>query len=325
MATANTASDVKLFDYADSRLGTTAQCEYPSVNGYEVLNLLDKQRQAGFAGADQVISAICRASRPSGFMVEPFVKPPVDIIITLHHYVSLAAIVINPRIRMHSAKVVTLHIWNDRLQKWDYVARLVWEDDHAVAPRGVCNQELGWQPVAQASALQGKMPAVSHWLPIEKAASALHFVSRIKLRVSSVHGAQPPGLGAVEIWAQPSQRLPQVQRNQEWDFVWRALAVPENNNSCQKDRHASIAANGQDTSYSATPAKCPPDYIDYITQSIMRDPVTLPSGANCDRTTIIKHLESSKTDPFTGLPMDHSQVKSNLVLQQRIESWLRNQ
>ncbi|KAJ2711126.1 hypothetical protein H4R19_003397, partial [Coemansia spiralis] len=49
--------------------------------------------------------------------------------------------------------------------------------------------------------------------------------------------------------------------------------------------------------YEHPPPGCPPEFIDSITHCLMRDPVS-------------------------GLPLDSSQVKPDLVLQQRIRSWL---
>lgn len=47
-------------------------------------------------------------------------------------------------------------------------------------------------------------------------------------------------------------------------------------------------------------ADAPDDFIDQLTGAVMEDPMTLPkSGVTLDRTSIMRHLLSSQTDPFS--------------------------
>ena len=47
-------------------------------------------------------------------------------------------------------------------------------------------------------------------------------------------------------------------------------------------------------------ADAPEDFLDQITGAVMEDPMTLPkSGVTLDRTSIMRHLLSSQTDPFS--------------------------
>ncbi|KAJ2430430.1 Ubiquitin conjugation factor E4 A [Coemansia sp. RSA 2531] len=121
-----------------------------------------------------------------------------------------------------------------------------------------------------------------------------------------MHQAHALGLGRIEIWAQPSQRLPAHKRNQAWASIRQTIQPPE--------QPTSVAD-------SSTTDNCPQEFIDVITLSIMQDPVILPSNIRCDRSTIIRHLSVRKTDPFTGLPLELDQVKPDLLLQQRIREW----
>ena len=47
-------------------------------------------------------------------------------------------------------------------------------------------------------------------------------------------------------------------------------------------------------------ADAPDDFVDQLTGAIMEDPITLPkSGVTLDRASIMRHLLSSQTDPFS--------------------------
>ena len=47
-------------------------------------------------------------------------------------------------------------------------------------------------------------------------------------------------------------------------------------------------------------ADAPEDFIDPLTSAVMEDPMTLPNtGVTLDRTSIMRHLLSSQTDPFS--------------------------
>jgi ubiquitin conjugation factor E4 B len=47
----------------------------------------------------------------------------------------------------------------------------------------------------------------------------------------------------------------------------------------------------------------PDEYLDPLMQTLMLDPVRLPSGNAIDRPTITRHLLNDPTDPFTRQPM----------------------
>ena len=58
-------------------------------------------------------------------------------------------------------------------------------------------------------------------------------------------------------------------------------------------------AASKETSLDEMLGEIPDEYLDPITQELMRDPVTLPSSkTRCDRSTITRHLLSDQTDPF---------------------------
>lgn len=67
----------------------------------------------------------------------------------------------------------------------------------------------------------------------------------------------------------------------------------------------------------------PEEFVDSLMQTVMEDPVILPSSKMVvDRSTIMHHLLQSSTDPFDRSPLDASQLKEDTELKQRIQQWL---
>lgn len=66
----------------------------------------------------------------------------------------------------------------------------------------------------------------------------------------------------------------------------------------------------------------PDEFLDPLLQTVMRDPVILPdSHITIDRSTIERHLLSSKTDPFNRSPLTLEALKPDDALKARIQSW----
>ena len=57
--------------------------------------------------------------------------------------------------------------------------------------------------------------------------------------------------------------------------------------------------------------------------TLMKDPVNLPSGIVMERSIIERHLLNSATDPFSRLPLTAEQLVPNLELKQRIQAWCK--
>jgi len=67
----------------------------------------------------------------------------------------------------------------------------------------------------------------------------------------------------------------------------------------------------------------PDEFKDPLMDTLMKDPVNLPSGIVMERSIIERHLLNSSTDPFSRLPLTAEQLVPNLDLKQRIEAWCR--
>ena len=65
----------------------------------------------------------------------------------------------------------------------------------------------------------------------------------------------------------------------------------------------------------------PEEFLCLIMDTLMADPVVLPSGKVVDRTSIAKHLLTSPTDPYNREPMTIDDVKPDENLKKRILEW----
>lgn len=75
-------------------------------------------------------------------------------------------------------------------------------------------------------------------------------------------------------------------------------------------------------SFSSSDGSVPDEFMDPIMMTPMSDPVVLPdSKAVIDRSTAIRHLLSSPTDPFTRTPLSLEDLQEDPALHLRITTW----
>ncbi|KAH8412425.1 hypothetical protein KR009_001922 [Drosophila setifemur] len=72
-------------------------------------------------------------------------------------------------------------------------------------------------------------------------------------------------------------------------------------------------------------ADAPDEFKDPLMDTLMSDPVVLPSGTVMDRAIITRHLLNSCTDPFNRQHLTEDMLVPNIELKQRIEAWRREQ
>ncbi|XP_013772323.1 ubiquitin conjugation factor E4 B-like isoform X1 [Limulus polyphemus] len=65
----------------------------------------------------------------------------------------------------------------------------------------------------------------------------------------------------------------------------------------------------------------PEEFKDPLMDTLMEDPVVLPSGNIMDRAVIIRHLLNSSTDPFNRQHLTEDMLEPALELKQRIQEW----
>uniref|UniRef100_A0A3P9H964 Ubiquitin conjugation factor E4 B n=1 Tax=Oryzias latipes TaxID=8090 RepID=A0A3P9H964_ORYLA len=67
----------------------------------------------------------------------------------------------------------------------------------------------------------------------------------------------------------------------------------------------------------------PDEFKDPLMDTLMTDPVMLPSGNIMDRSIILRHLLNSPTDPFNRQPLTESMLESVPELKERINAWMK--
>nr|XP_057939431.1 ubiquitin conjugation factor E4 B isoform X2 [Doryrhamphus excisus] len=67
----------------------------------------------------------------------------------------------------------------------------------------------------------------------------------------------------------------------------------------------------------------PDEFKDPLMDTLMTDPVMLPSGNIMDRSIILRHLLNSPTDPFNRQPLTECMLESVPELKERIHMWMR--
>jgi ubiquitin conjugation factor E4 B len=68
----------------------------------------------------------------------------------------------------------------------------------------------------------------------------------------------------------------------------------------------------------------PEEFTDPIMQTLMRDPVTLPSGNIVDRATIRQHLLNDPHDPFNRASMTIDDIQSASELKAKVDAWIES-
>ncbi|KXJ68611.1 hypothetical protein RP20_CCG002478 [Aedes albopictus] len=71
-------------------------------------------------------------------------------------------------------------------------------------------------------------------------------------------------------------------------------------------------------------AEAPDDFKDPLMDTLMSDPVILPSGTIMDRSIITRHLLNSSTDPFNRQPLTEDMLIPATELKERIETWIKD-
>ncbi|XP_032903998.1 ubiquitin conjugation factor E4 B isoform X5 [Amblyraja radiata] len=67
----------------------------------------------------------------------------------------------------------------------------------------------------------------------------------------------------------------------------------------------------------------PDEFRDPLMDTLMNDPVRLPSGAIMDRSIILRHLLNSPTDPFNRQHLTENMLEPVPELKERIHAWMR--
>lgn len=81
-----------------------------------------------------------------------------------------------------------------------------------------------------------------------------------------------------------------------------------------------LCAEAREVDYS----DAPDEFRDPLMDTLMEDPVVLPSGNVVDKATIVRHLLNSSTDPFNRQPLTEDMLHPAADLKKRIDDWKRS-
>ncbi|RUS17789.1 hypothetical protein BC938DRAFT_476161 [Jimgerdemannia flammicorona] len=281
-------------------------------------------------------------SNTKGFLVERFVKPPVDLVVHFKYPVNLAAVVIDPRVGQNASHLFSLYastlpnaaaserdVWiflgkievQDRIGEIGCIVNPSFRDTGAHQDRAL--DVVGELRKATSRFCNATAPPAT----FTPRAHILHRAHSLKIVINHVHNSRLPSLRHLEIWATPSPRCPPAVRTEIRAVVTTDLS---SSSSSSPISTADVIDLTSDNESDPGPPPCPTHFIDPITTQPMRNPVRLPSGHACDRSTVRKHLEQCAggegrgTDPFTGLPMRWADVKVDAALKEEIGRWWRS-
>ncbi|XP_037275963.2 ubiquitination factor E4B isoform X4 [Rhipicephalus microplus] len=82
-----------------------------------------------------------------------------------------------------------------------------------------------------------------------------------------------------------------------------------------------IAVAAEQARRHADYADAPDEFRDPLMDTLMEEPVVLPSGHVVDKATIVRHLLNSNTDPFNRQPLTEEMLRPDEELRQRITEW----
>ncbi|XP_077511847.1 ubiquitination factor E4B isoform X2 [Amblyomma americanum] len=84
---------------------------------------------------------------------------------------------------------------------------------------------------------------------------------------------------------------------------------------------ARVAAAAEQARRQVDYADAPDEFRDPLMDTLMEEPVVLPSGHVVDKATIVRHLLNSSTDPFNRQPLTEDMLRPDEELRQRITEW----
>lgn len=84
---------------------------------------------------------------------------------------------------------------------------------------------------------------------------------------------------------------------------------------------ARVAAAAEHARRQVDYADAPDEFRDPLMDTLMEEPVVLPSGHVVDKATIVRHLLNSSTDPFNRQPLTEDMLRPDEELRQRITEW----
>ena len=91
-----------------------------------------------------------------------------------------------------------------------------------------------------------------------------------------------------------------------------------------KDIIINIHKNLEKVSIPLDDEDIPEEFLDALLDTVMDDPVILPSKNIVDKTTILQHLKNDTSDPFTREELKEEDLVYDIELKNKIKLWKKN-
>ena len=317
------------FNFFIQEFGAKVTCSKPSVDGYELCNL--------FTNINQSVGNV--VLQPKGFLVESFIKPPINIVIELPFLVNLDRVMVNGKIgQQRSTGLELLTFSQDPNQVKDIDSSIFTQvgrgNSSVLSVFCFVNRRFqasnlysNTEPMKSAFESLDNKEIVT--VEVRHRNHKLSFVSHLMLRITSVSGGSTCAVRALEVWGEPSNW---ASEKTVATFMKCFNSVTNSQNSASKttsisEESLSDSCNNESSNSGSIHSNkdrevIPQEFLDPLTQEILVLPMLLPSGHVIDQSTLEKHSASeaqwgrSPSDPFTGItftkgstPVVHSTLK----------------
>lgn len=284
------------FNFLDPKLLPKVNCSAPTMDNYEVENLINEN--------DQI--------RSRGFLAYSSIKPPIDVNFELLCPTSMHYILIVTTVGTQRSTGVEILAKSSSISDFISIARAQLNHESGII---ACNSRI----------YSSSKPPPKHTEDFQlcffKSNTFRTFInaSEVKIRIFRTDKSVPC-LAKVEIWGKVSKMcsavtVQTVNRLMEKRVFVQQKTEPNTSRSICPDTSASF--------------EIPEEFKDALTFEIMAIPMTLPSGSTIDKTTLDKYVESEAShgrhpcDPFTGLKFtDSRKPVLNVSLKTRIDMFL---
>lgn len=315
-------------------LQTGIKCNKPCYDGYEVENLLST--------ATSILGN-------NGFMVERFIKPPVNVTLQFPCHVHIFKICINPYVGRQKSLGFEVFTNSEKIQhSWltnSTVDTVPVDSNNSYVSVGkinmtkatnICfrNHKFNCNGVDM-SQIPSFISCEQEFPLTDKLNKSLQHVSSVIVRITSTADGSIPCLGRLEIWAKPSTRAPKELQQKLYSYFTDLqnpktecddIELPEsqpasNNNITETANYKAITSTNN--------IDVPEDFIDPLTCEIMSVPMLLPSGQSIDHSTLENFIDAEAkwgrepNNPFTGIRFSKTyKAVPNVSLKVRIDKYL---
>ncbi|GAB1604901.1 RING finger protein 37-like [Argonauta hians] len=321
-----------LVNVCDSSLKPAITCNKPTCDGYEINNLIQQTTY-----------------RSQGFMVEPFIKPPVTITLKFPCNVDIFKICVNPIVGQQKSLGFEVYTKSDVVKEsWLMDSNLIpsVDIDGIFVPVGkvllkeaqtfcFCNYRFkNPEEVPSTMCCQLELPLKHHQH------KALSFISHLSLRITQTYGSCVPCVGKLEIWAKPvsndNENLvstvyscfkPQFTNSQIDERDYDDGEEDEEDNSTIKNATSCLPKSNE--FFNLKGVDIPEDFLDSLTCEIMTVPILLPSGQSVDQSTLTSYNNAelkwgrAPNNPFTSMKFTSNYKPiPNTSLKVRIDKFL---